>query len=59
MPPLDPPGVTTTRLPSTSGDSLISQLRFDAPKSWRMLRCHTRAPSATRRQTRSPFSVST
>ena len=59
MPALRPPGVTMTRLPSTSGDSLISQWMLRPPKSRRMLRCQTTVPSSACRQARSPFSVST
>jgi hypothetical protein len=51
-----PPGVTITRSPSTSGDSLISHCGFEAPNSLRMLRVHTTTPSPVRRQERSPSS---
>ena len=59
IPALEPPGVTITWSPSTSGDSLSSQLMLRPPKSFRMLRCHTAAPSCTFRHARSPFSVRT
>src|SRR5215213_10066209 len=53
-----PPGVTIRLLPSTSGDSLISQPGLLPPKSLRMLRRQTTAPSVVFRQARSPFSDS-
>jgi len=54
-----PPGETTKRLPSTSGDSLISQRGLFPPYSFRMFLLHTREPSRSRKQARSPFSGST
>jgi hypothetical protein len=59
IPAPGPPGVTISRLPSTSGDSLISQLMLLPPNSLRTLRCQTTLPSAARRHARSPISVST
>ena len=53
-----PPGVTITRSPSTSGDSLINQPGFRPSKSCRILRRQTFAPSRVRRQASSPFSAS-
>src|SRR5262245_4380961 len=57
MPAARPPGVTITRLPSTRGDSLSSQLMLRPPYSLMTFFCQTIDPSAARSEARSPFSV--
>src|SRR5215510_2976453 len=58
MPAPLPPGVTITRAPSMSGDSLINQPGLLPPNSLKIFLRQTGEPSGARRQTRSPFSVS-
>src|SRR6266481_3761643 len=53
--PLLPPGVKTTLLPSTSGDSAYPQLGADPPKSFSRFLCQRSLPVAVSKQPKSPY----